>query len=296
MTMLSWEAHPTRALIICGAGAIIGLGIAGFGLFTAKGTVTRVVPPEDIALVNQRPILETDYTAQLETQFNVPLAQATREQKQTVLHDMIREELYVQRGLELDMPATDPDTRTALVAAVEQQAAADAASSPPTDAQLHAFYDAHKDKYSADGRMTLHDLVLASHAIDDAGKQAMQSAAGELRGGAPLDVVMKKYGLAESGKVNGEEFYFAAQIHLGDTLYHVAEGMATGQVSDVVSVPDGPHVLVMVQNRPPVPESYDVARENIASDYKRDLTTKLQTDEENYLRAKAEILIRPDYQ
>ena len=165
--MFSWDSHPRRALILCGIGAAIGLGIAGFGLFTAKGTVTNVVPPEDVALVNQRPILQTDYTAQLESQFAEPLSQATRAQKQQVLNDMIREELYVQRGLELDMPSTDPDTRTTLIAAVEQQASTDAASSQPTEAQLRSYYAAHKDKYSSDGRITVHDLVFAEPRAGD---------------------------------------------------------------------------------------------------------------------------------
>ena len=54
-----------------GIGTIIGLGIAGYGLFTAKGTVTRVVPPENVALVNQRPILRTDFIAQTEDRKSV---------------------------------------------------------------------------------------------------------------------------------------------------------------------------------------------------------------------------------
>ena len=296
MTMFSWDSHPRRALILCGIGAAIGLGIAGFGLFTAKGTVTNVVPPEDVALVNQRPILQTDYAAQLESQFAEPLSQATRAQKQQVLNDMIREELYVQRGLELDMPGTDPDTRTALVAAVEQQAAADAASSQPAEAQLRAYYAAHKDKYSSDGRMTLRDLVFVQHYAGDSAIQAAKSAVQALRSGQLVDAVMQKFGLKDTGKVNGEEFYFAAQIHLGDALFQVARNLASGQVSDPVLAADGPHILVVVGNRPPIPESYETAKENVASDYKRDLAARLQGDEERYLRAKAQILIRRDYQ
>jgi len=102
--------------------------------------------------------------------------------------------------------------------------------------------------------------------------------------------------LKDTGKVNGEEFYFAAQIHLGDALFRVARSLATGQVSDPVFTPDGVHILVLVGNRPPVPESYETARENVASDYKRDLAARLQADEERYLRTKAQILIRRDYQ
>ena len=290
--LFSWQTQPHRALLLCGAGAAIGLGVAGFGLFTARGTITRNVPPEDVALVNQRPILLTDYTAQLETLYNVPLAQATRAQKQQVLNDMIREELYVQRGLELDMPSSDPDTRTALVAAVEQQAAADAASGEPAEKDLRAYYNAHKDKYSSEGRMLLHDLVFVSPPAND---QVAAQSAQALKTGTPLAAAMQKFGLKESGKLDGEEFYFAAKIHLGDALFAAAQGLKDGQVTGPVSAPDGPHVLVMEKNTPPVAQTYETAQESVLNDYRRDLAAKMQADEEEFLRSKAEILIQPEF-
>src|SRR5271156_190200 len=115
------EVRPVRSLSLLALGAVAGLAIAGFGLFTAKGTSTRTVPADCVALVNQRPILKIDFVTQLRTVYGVGLEDSTAEQRQKVLSDMIREELFVQRGLELDFPSSDPDTRTALVAAVEQQ-------------------------------------------------------------------------------------------------------------------------------------------------------------------------------
>ena len=46
------QAGVRRTLLMAAAGTIVGLAIAGFGLFTAKGTSTLMVPPEDVALVN----------------------------------------------------------------------------------------------------------------------------------------------------------------------------------------------------------------------------------------------------
>jgi hypothetical protein len=107
------SVNPTRSMVCFGLAALIGLGIAGFGLFTAKGTVTHVVPPENVALVNQRPILRTGFIAQTETELGKTFAETTTAERLKVLDAMIREELFVQRGLELDFPGTDPDTRTA---------------------------------------------------------------------------------------------------------------------------------------------------------------------------------------
>ena len=46
------QPSARRSLMLCAAGAVLGLVIAGFGLFTAHGTRTAGVPAEDVALVN----------------------------------------------------------------------------------------------------------------------------------------------------------------------------------------------------------------------------------------------------
>jgi parvulin-like peptidyl-prolyl isomerase len=285
---------PTRSLLIFAAGAVIGLGVAGFGLFTAKGGATRVVPPEDVALVNQRPILLSDFNAQLEAQYAIPLAQITPAERRATLNDMIREELFVQRGLELDMPSSDPDTRTALVAAVEQQVAANVTAQKLGDAQLRGYYEAHRDKYASEGTLTLRDLVLAPGARSPEQALAVaRQAAAALAGGGTPERVMAAYGLKDSGKVSGEEFYFAARIHLGEALFDVARRLADGQVSAPVVQPDGVHLIAMVRNVPPVPQPFETAEPRVELDMAKDLQARVTDGELKYLKAKADILITP---
>ena len=48
-----WDIHKPvgrRSMLLAAAGAIIGLTLAGYGLFTAQGTRTAAVPAEDAAL------------------------------------------------------------------------------------------------------------------------------------------------------------------------------------------------------------------------------------------------------
>src|SRR5262249_44502889 len=115
-----------RGLVLMSLGAISGLVLAAIGLFTAKGTATLIVPPEDVALVNQQPIVRSDFLAQIQALYDVDYAHATPAQRRKVLDDMIREELFVQRGTELDVASADPTVRTAMVSSVEQQVATDA--------------------------------------------------------------------------------------------------------------------------------------------------------------------------
>jgi hypothetical protein len=277
------DAAARRSTLMMAGGAILGLLVAGYGLFTAKGTVVHRVPPEDAALVNQRPILMSDLIAQAESTYGAPFAATTLEQRRAVLAAMIHEELYVQRGLDLDFPGTDPDTRSALVAAVEQQAVADATTELPTERALERYYQARKASYATEGIMLVEDFRVGDEATARRATEA-------LRKGAPPAGVIRELGLTP-GPERGEDFYFAAKIHLGDALFAVAQSMADGAASDPVTLADGIHVLRMIKNTPPVARDFPHAREQVLSDYKHDAAAKLRAADEKYLYGKADIQI-----
>src|SRR5271170_6093198 len=198
-----------RSFVFMGCGALLGLLMAGYSLFTARGTSTLIVPPEDVALVNQQPISRVDYLQQLQTLYGVDLQHATATQRRTVLDVMIREELFVQRGMELDVASTDPDVRAAMVNAVEQEIAADATTAQPTDAQLRSYYLAHQARYASEGSMTVGDYVFPLSESN-----AAAEAAEVLKSSAPTPELLARWHGSDSGKTVGEEFYFAVRIHL----------------------------------------------------------------------------------
>lgn len=280
-----------RALLLSAAGAVLGLGLAGYGLFTAKGTQTSAIPAEDVALVNSKPLLVVDFVSQLQSQYNVAPAQATAQQRQKVLDDMIREELFVQRALELDEPGEDPEVRAALANAVDRQVAADVLSTQPSDEQLRTFYDRHRDKFSTEGAVLLRDLV----PVDGSTARAAQDFVQALRSGAGLADAQRKFGFGDSGKLQGEEFYFAARIHLGDALFTKAIALKEGEVSDPIPEDGVSHILVMQKNSPPAVLGFEPARSQILSDYQQDATKRIQAGEEDFLRKRARLQIAPDY-
>jgi parvulin-like peptidyl-prolyl isomerase len=285
-----------RSFILLALGALTGLGIAGFGLFTAAGTASKVVPPEDVALVNQRPILQSDFIAQLESLYSVPISQATKEQKTQVLNDMIKEELLVQRATELDFAGTDPDVRAAMVAGVEQQVAANVTAATPKDEVLRAYYDKHRDVYVTDGSMTAVDLVIPNDPEGRAIAKAKAAAAAIRAGGAARAVELAApHGLVSSKKLNGQEFNFAAKIHLGPSLYEKAAALKNGQVSEPIVEGNEVHVIAMIENDPSLPLSFEDARERATADYKREEIARVQNAQVKFLRSKAQILIQPEY-
>jgi len=280
------KVSPQRSLVLMALGAVVGLGVAGYALFTAKGTSTLVVPPEDVALVNQQPISRSDFLIQLQTLFGVDLAHSTVAERQKVLNDMIREELFVQRGKELDVAGIDPDVRTAMVNAVEQEIAADAMTTQPSDDKLRAFYQAHQDRYASEGTITVRDLVFP--------KDRATEAANALKAGAPADTVLARFGGHDSRRTKDKEFYFAAKIHLGDRDFAIARALPNGGVSAPLRESDGSHLLYLLNNKPPVPMDFAQARQQVLTDYRDNAISRLRSGDEAFFRKRANILIAQD--
>jgi hypothetical protein len=247
------------------------------------------VPPEDVALVNQQPISRSDYLLQLQTLYGVDLPHATAVQRRKVLDDMIREELFVQRGKELDVASTDPEVRAAMVNSVEMEIAADAITSQPSEAQLRAYFVEHRPRYASEGSMNLRDFVFPAGEA-----RAAAEAAEMLKSGPPTPALLVRWHASDSGKVSDQEFYFAAQIHLGKTLFEAARGLPDGGVSAPIIGADAIHVLYMVKNTRPIPFDFAAARDQVLTDYRNDAIGHLRIGDEAFLRKRANILIAED--
>jgi hypothetical protein len=215
-----------------------------------------------------------------------------------VLDEMIREELFVQRGLELDFPGTDPDTRTALVAAVEQQVVADVTTHQPADAELRKHFEENRASYATEGTMALHNLVLPK--AKSSGPDALatvKKAAEALRAHIPLEEVEKTYGLQElvPDHASDEQFYFAQKIHLGEALYERALELNDGEVSEPLAADDGVHIVQMVKQVKPLPLTFERVRSQVLNDYITAAKKRLEDADLQYLRDKGDILIADDY-
>jgi hypothetical protein len=290
-------------LILFAAGAVIGLSIAAYGLFTAEGTTIGGLPAEDVALVNGRHILRSDFIAQTEITLAKAFEDTSPEERRSVLNDMINEELLVQRGLEVDLAASDADVRGAMVIGVNVQVTADIASREPTDQELRAYYDANPEKYAGEGTMQIVDLFIqpTDELTSAQAGDTLRMAGADLRAGMPIDTVMAKYDLMDAEKVDrGETFDFAAKIRLGAETYDVASRLQSGEVSEPFvlkgDINGVVHILYMIARRPAIPREFDEARDTVLTDYKRDTSRATETENINYLKSRAEIVVAPEFQ
>lgn len=291
--------RPARPAALAVVAAVIGLALASAGLFRPIQHDQARVPPGDIALVNQEPVLMSDFISETEQANGVPFSQTTPAERAAVLHRMIDEELMVQRSLALDLPEQDTDVRTALSDGVTALVTAPVLSQHPADDQLRTFYAAHRANYATQGSMAVTDLVLhiggfenADQSVDQAMADAAQ-AVYQLRSGEALDGVKQHFAFADTGRVNGEEPDFAAKLHLGAKLYAVADKLGDGEVSEPVQDADGVHVLIMQHRQAPVFTDYDDVRNNVYTDYVAAQKAQAKADNLTFLRRNAQILLAP---
>lgn len=297
-SVLADRPRIERALPV--SGVIVGLALAAAGLFRPAPHPVTAVPPGYVALVNQKGILMSDFIAQTQTETQKSFDETTAAERRRVLHEMIDEELLVQRALVLDLPETTTEVRDAMAAAVNAQVAAPVLEIEPTDAELRTFYDRHRAKYTMGGTMTVHDIVLPYGTYADADQSLAQAqidaaeAVYQLRSGAPLDYVKEHFGFVDSGRItDGEELEFAAKIHLGPKLYPVAAALGSGEVSDPVDEPDGVHVLVMDRRELPRPAEFSAVRDQVYSDYRAEQKQRANAENLAVLRSQAQILLAP---
>jgi hypothetical protein len=277
-----------RSFVLMTLGALIGLSLAGYSLFTVRGHSSLSVPAEDVALVNQQPISRSDFLALLQTLYGVDLSHATREQRRQVLNDMIREELFVQRGKELDLASVDPEVRSALVNAVELEISESAITAQPSEAALREFYEQHPERYVTEGIMNVRDWVFPADELPHLGsKETLKAAV------TSPDTLARLHG-RDSGKTVGDEFYFAARIHLGEQLFASASELPEGAVSSPITASDGIHVLYMVKNTRPARLDFAKAYPKVLTDYRNRAIEQLKAGDEAFLRKRANVRIADD--
>ncbi len=142
------EQHQGRALLLLALGALTGLALAGWGLFSSAPSGR--LPTHAVALVNGKPILHSDFRSQIEVLEGEPFEKTSATQRRAVLASMVEEELFVQRGLEVGLPDSDPDVRAALSNAVRVQASADQRAAAINDDALRTLFTRDPQRYGKD--------------------------------------------------------------------------------------------------------------------------------------------------
>jgi hypothetical protein len=204
----------------------------------------------------------------------------------------------VQRGLEVDLAASDPDVRAAEVAGVQLEVDADVLSQQPSNEQLEAYFNMHRDKYSGEGIMALRDLIVQpdENTSAEQARAKAKLAAEAFRKGGSSDDIAATNGLKDSGKLDrGDMFDFAVKIKLSAPLYAVASKLSAGQSSEPIEEGGMTHVLLMEKRQAPAERTFADARDAVFQDYKKDEQARVEGANLQYLKSKADIQLAPEF-
>ena len=201
---------------------------------------------------------------------------------------MIREELFVQRGKELDVASTDPDVRAAMVNSVELEIAADAVTSQPSEAQLRGLLRRAPGALRERRRHDPARLRISRRANPRRRPQRPRR----------CDPAPRRRRLAGArvglGKDGARNFISPPRFILGEALFDAARDLPDGGVSAPIAAADAIHVLYMDKNTKPVPFDFGSARDQVLTDYRNDAIGHLRTGDEAFLRKRANVLIADD--
>ncbi|HSQ01191.1 MAG TPA: peptidyl-prolyl cis-trans isomerase [Candidatus Dormibacteraeota bacterium] len=282
---------PRRPTALLAGGAVLGALLAAAGL-TAPGVAT--LPPDVVALVNQSPIRTEDYVRMVEAVAGDRRAPIEDADKQRVLDRLIEEELLVQRGLTLDLPRLDRRVRADLTQTVIDGIASQADEREPSDSELQAFYDAHRDIFAGPGRLRVRQVfVRVTTPSDPAALARADQAAQRLRAGESIDAVQAALGDPPLAALPDTPLPpTKLRDYLGPTALRTALELDVGEVSDPVRSGTGYHVLQVAERQADTAPTLDEVRPQVVAEFHRQASERALRNYLDELRAGAEVKVR----
>jgi parvulin-like peptidyl-prolyl isomerase len=157
--------HSRRALILLGAGALVGIAMAAWGVLRPVG---ELLPRDMVARVNERGIRSEGYQlalAMVAADRRNAMSEADRAH---VLRRLIQEELLIQRGEDIGLVESDPTVRKAISAAMIQSIVAESEAIQPSGAELREFFEENPRYFASPATLHVQQLVFQPRAGEDA--------------------------------------------------------------------------------------------------------------------------------
>jgi peptidyl-prolyl cis-trans isomerase C len=281
-----------RAAALLLAGALIGIGLAAFGI-ARSGGVARL-PRGAVAQVNGEPIPAESFR-----RFAAAVAAERREpalapeDRRRLLERMIDEELLFQRGLALGLARHEPSARRAIVSAVIEALTSDAEAEEPSEAALRAFHAEAPERFTRPGRLAVDAAFLAvREGAESAAWERAADVARRLRAGDAFAAVDAELADRAPAPLPGGALALETlRQYLGPTAAAAAERLAPGEVSDPIRGAGGFYVLVLRERWPGEVAPYDEIRAQVRAEYLRTLGERALRETLAELREDAAIAV-----
>ncbi len=298
--MATAQGTPSRRpIVLLALGTVVGVVLAASGLIGAGPNRGAALPADAVARVNGELIAADEFERTVTAMASDSRNGVDAAQRRHVLDRLIDEELLIQRGLELGLARHDRKVRGDLAAAVIAAIVAEHEDVQPSDSELAAFYDQHRDFFTSVGRLAVRQIFcrVATSADDAPALQRAQDAVRRLRTGEPFGTVQAALGDRELSPLPQAPLPAAKLIdYIGPTALQVALGLAAGEVSEPVRSSAGYHVLQVVERQPDSTPPLAEITPQVLAEFRRQAGERALRSYLDELRGRAEIAVSPPLQ
>jgi hypothetical protein len=270
------------------AGAVLGALLAASGVLEPGAPD---LPGDRVAVVNGVPVSKSDYLGYLDLLARDKRNPMTTEDRRHVLERIIEEKLLIDRGLNIDLPHSDPKVRKTIVNAMIQIAISEASSEEPTDAELADFYTATIDYFTAPARVQVRRMVFRG---DNAAQRA-QLAHRQLSGDNWLTVQAEFADTDILALPNSPLPVSKLRGYLGPTLTEAALALPPQSFSPPLAEQSGYSILQLLALQAGVPRPLEEIRDQVVREFQRRAGDAALRDYLQQLRRGADISIDEDF-
>lgn len=250
------------ARLLFGAGAVIGLGVA---LFTALGPIDTGVEAGDVAArVGDGGVSRASYTRAIEALEADKRNALSAADRARALDRLIDEELLVQRGIELGLPASEPSVRKAIVDAMVQFATMQGAERAPADAELKRFYDTRPDLFRSDPALRVAAAALPGYDPAATGRLAQL-----LREGRSFEAAAAAVGATLLPIPDMPLSAAKLTDYAGPAVRDTALGLSPGETAGAVEAGGRLVMVQLLERRPGTRTPFETVRAEVEEAWRR---------------------------
>ena len=233
--------------------------------FTANASV-------ELAKIGGKSLTDTEVKSLLGS---IPEAQKNQinsdnETKTRMVDNMVTEELFIMEAEKTGI-TKDKEFATSLERARRQllaQRYLQKTIQPKlTDANVKAFFDKNKVRYSQ-------DEVRASHVLVKSEAEA-QEVYQKAKAGEDFEVLAKKYSKDPSAAQNMGDLGFFTRSRMVPQFAEAAFSMKPGEISHPVKTPFGYHIIKVVEKKEGKPVKFEEVKEQVRGDFQSDSINEL---------------------
>lgn len=274
-------------------GLVAGAILTGVGIVATDPRQRLLNADQAAARVNDRVIAHTlveRVTRDVAAQRQVAVDEQLR---RSIVEGLVDEELLLQRGVALGLPSIDRRVRSGLARAAIERIMREGKFTPPSDAELQSFLDAHPESFAPAAKLRVRNMrfaVLGGNA--DGALTRAQAAAQRVAAGEDFAAVKAQAADPEVVPLPDTLLPRSKLLdYLGPTVVQAAAALAPGATSEPIRSANAYNLVQVLEREASGHPDLARVREQVIKEYQRKAGDRLLRTTLDDLRSRAAVTI-----